>query len=255
MRAEADNGILAVHGLDERLKRALEIGHRDPLVDDKALDLVEHGGVRRVDLVLAIHAAGGQNADGRLADGLHGADLHGAGLRAQKDFLVVRHIERVAAVAGGVVLGDIQLGEVIVGKLDLRAVEDLEAHGDKNILGLVERLVHRMPVTQLDRGSGDGHVDGLGLQSGLHGLFFQFGADGFDFFLNGGADVVRGMTGRSSADSLPIVFKTPVSSPFLPRKRTRSASSSPASLTLSSAPSASCRIFSSCSFINECSFS
>ena len=85
------------------------------------------------------------------------------------------------------VLGDIQLGEVIVGKLDLRAVEDLEAHGDKNILGLVERLVHRMPVTQLDRGSGDGHVDGLGLQSGLHGLFFQFGADGFDFFLNGGA--------------------------------------------------------------------
>ena len=51
-----------------------------------------------------------------------------------------------------------------------------------------------MPVTQLDRGSGDGHVDGLGLQSGLHGLFFQFGADGFDFFLNGGADVVRGLT-------------------------------------------------------------
>ena len=103
-------------------------------------------------------------------------------------------IERVAAVAGGVVLCDIQLGEVIVGKLDLRAVENLEAHGDKNILGLVERLVHRMPVTQLDGGSGDGHVDGLGLQSGLHGLFFQLGADGFDFFLNGGADVVRVLT-------------------------------------------------------------
>ena len=92
------------------------------------------------------------------------------------------------------VLGDIQLGEVIVGKLDLRAVEDLEAHGDKNILGLVERLVHRMPVTQLDRGSGDGHVDGLGLQSGLHGLLLQLGADGFDFFLNGGANIVRGLT-------------------------------------------------------------
>ena len=58
-------------------------------------------------------------------------------------------------------------------------------------------------------------------------------------------------TGRSSADRLPIVLSTAVSSPFLPRNRTRSASSSAESLTPSSASIASRRIFSSCSFINH----
>lgn len=100
MRAEAHDGVLAVQALDERLQRALQVAHRDALVDDEAFDLMEHRGVRGVGLVLAEHAAGGQHADGRLLL-LHDADLHGAGLRAQKDFLVVRHIERVAAVAGG----------------------------------------------------------------------------------------------------------------------------------------------------------
>ena len=41
-------------------ERALEVGHRDALVDDQALDLVEHGGVGGVHLVLAVHAARGR---------------------------------------------------------------------------------------------------------------------------------------------------------------------------------------------------
>ena len=92
------------------------------------------------------------------------------------------------------VLRDIQLCEVIVGKLDLGAVENFEAHGDENVLGLVQRLVHRVAVAQLHGRAGDGHVDGLGLQLRLERLFLQLGADGLNLFLNGGADVVRGLT-------------------------------------------------------------
>ena len=104
------------------------------------------------------------------------------------------HIERVAAVTGGVILRNVQFGEVIVGKFNLGAVKNFEAHGDKNILGLIERFVHRVAVAQLNRSSGDGHVDCLGLQSGFHGLFLEFGTDGLDFFLNGSADIVRSLS-------------------------------------------------------------
>lgn len=119
--------------------------------------------MRRVDLVFAVNPAGGKNADGGLFDLVHRADLHGARLRAKKDLLVVRDVERVAAVSRGMVLGNVQTGEVIVGKLDFGAVEHAEAHGNKEVLRFVERLVHRVPVAKLDGVSGNGHVDGFGL--------------------------------------------------------------------------------------------
>ena len=124
---------------------------------------MEHRRVRRVDFVLAVNPAGGKNADGRCFHFVHRADLHGACLRAKKDLLVVRDIERVAAVSRGMVLCDVQTGEVIVGKLYLGAVEYAEAHGNEEILRLVERLVHRVPVAQLHGRAGNGHVDGFGL--------------------------------------------------------------------------------------------
>ena len=46
------------------VQRALQVGHGDALVDDHALNLVEHGGVGGVHLVLAVDAAGGDDADG-----------------------------------------------------------------------------------------------------------------------------------------------------------------------------------------------
>ena len=57
------------------------------------------------------------------------------------------------------------------------------------------------------------------------------------------------MTGRSSAESLPICFRTAVSSPFLPRYWTRRASSSPVFPAAPMAASAPARMASSCSFI------
>ena len=59
VRTEAGHGIGTVELFHQGVERALEIAHRDALVDDKALDLVEHRGMGRVDLVLAVHAARG----------------------------------------------------------------------------------------------------------------------------------------------------------------------------------------------------
>ena len=56
-------------------------------------------------------------------------------------------------------------------------------------------------------------------------------------------------TGRSSAESRPICFKMAVSSPFLPRKRTRSSSTAAASAAWAISASALCRMFCNASFI------
>ena len=194
VRTEADDGIRAIHGLDERFQRALEVSHRHALVNDKPLDLVEHRRVRCIDLVLAVHAARGKHTDGRLADGLHGADLHGAGLRAEEDLFIVCDVERVAAVTGRVIFRDVQLREVILGKLDLGAVEDLKAHRDEQILRLVERNVHRVAVAKLHGLAGDGDVDGLGLELLLERLCLEGGLCLIELLLDGGADVVCDLT-------------------------------------------------------------
>ena len=57
------------------------------------------------------------------------------------------------------------------------------------------------------------------------------------------------MTGRSSAESLPICFKTAVSSPFLPSSLTRSSSRAAGVAAASSAARALALICSNCSFI------
>ena len=56
MRAEARDRVLAVELAHDLVERALEIRHRNALVDGHALDLVEHGRVRGVDFILAVDA-------------------------------------------------------------------------------------------------------------------------------------------------------------------------------------------------------
>ena len=169
MGAEARDRVLAVELAHDLVERALEVRHRNALVDGHALDLVEHGRVRGVDLVLAVHAAGSENADGQLAR-LHRVDLHGRGLRAQKDRAVLGEIERVAPLAGGMALLDVELREVVLGKFDLAVFENFKAHADEDVLDLVEHLIHRVLHADLFLLAGDGHVHGLGLELELHGL-------------------------------------------------------------------------------------
>ena len=145
MRAETGHGPLAVDLLHHQVQRRLEVGHGDALVDDHALDLVEHGRVRGVHLVLAVDAAGGDHADGQVLR-LHGVDLHGRGLGAKENAAVVGEVEGVRPLARGVTLVDVQLREVVVGQLHLGAVDDLKAHADEDVLDLVEDVVHRVLV-------------------------------------------------------------------------------------------------------------
>ena len=58
MRTEADNRVLTIEPLDEGLQCALEVTHCDAFIDYKTFDLVEHGGVRGIRLILTEDAAG-----------------------------------------------------------------------------------------------------------------------------------------------------------------------------------------------------
>ena len=163
VRTEAGDGVLTVELFHERVERALQVRHRDALVDDHALDLVEHGGMGGVHLVLAVHAARSENTDGQRAR-LHRVDLHGRGLRAQQDGAVLGEVERVRPLAGGVSLEAVELGEVVVGGLDLAVLENFKAHADEDVLDLVEHLIHRVLFADLHGLAGDGDVHRLGLE-------------------------------------------------------------------------------------------
>ena len=92
--------------------------------------------MRCIDLVLAVDAAGGDDADGQGA-GLHRVYLHRRGLGAQQDAAVVLEIEGVRPFAGGVAFVDVELGEVVFRLLDLGAVENFKAHAYEDVLDLV----------------------------------------------------------------------------------------------------------------------
>ena len=154
---------------------------------------MEHGGVGGVHLVLAVNAAGSENANGK-GFGLHGVDLHGGGLRAQKNAAVLGEVEGIAPLAGGMPLLHIELGEVVFGKLDLAILENFKAHADEDVLDLVEHLIHRVLFADLRLRAGDGDVHGLGKQLLLHRLFLQQLAALFDGRFQYGADLIGKLT-------------------------------------------------------------
>ena len=166
--AEPGLGVLAVEALDDFVQGALQIGHGNALVHHHALDLMEHGGVGGVCLVLPVDPAGGDDTDGGLA-ALHGADLHGRGLGAEEDGVVLGivlaggDIEGVRPLTAWVTLLGVQLGKVVGGKLHLRAFCHVEAHADKDIGDLVDDLGDRVLVTKALLVAGDGDVKQLAL--------------------------------------------------------------------------------------------
>ena len=163
VRAEARDGVGAVHLHGHVVQHALQVGEGDVLVDDQALHLVEHRAVGGVHLVLAVAAAEDGGADGQGAR-LHDARLHVAGLGAQEGAALLVEIEGVRPLAGGVVLVGVQAVEVIDGLLDLGAVVYLKAHADEDVLELVDDDVHRVLVPALDALAGQGDVQRLGLE-------------------------------------------------------------------------------------------
>ena len=121
------------------IERALEVRHRDALVDDEALGLREDGQVRRVELIGARDLAGREDVDRHVAFE-HRAHLHGARLGAHHEVTFGRiHKERVLLLARGVILIQVQGIEVEPLVLEFRSVGDLPPHPDEEI---PDRLLH-----------------------------------------------------------------------------------------------------------------
>ena len=89
VRPHADGAVGAEELAREVVHRALEVGQRDALVDDEALDLVEHRRVRGVG-VAAVDLAEADDVDGRPLL-LHDAHLDGRGVGAQQHAAVGVH--------------------------------------------------------------------------------------------------------------------------------------------------------------------
>jgi hypothetical protein len=58
VRPEARFDILTVKALHQRIQRALKVAHGNAPVHDKTFDLMKHRGMRRVNLVFSVDAAG-----------------------------------------------------------------------------------------------------------------------------------------------------------------------------------------------------
>ncbi len=160
------------------------------LVDDEALDLVEH---RRVGLVVvgAVDPARGDHPD-RRALVQHRADLDRRGVGAQHVRRAVIavfavHVEGVELLARGVVRGDVQRVEVVPIVLDLRALGDGEAHVGEDRGDLLGDLADRVDGPRRAGPRGQGHVEPFGLEALVEGgvaqRLFLCGEGGVDLVL------------------------------------------------------------------------
>ena len=132
-----------------------------------------------VHLVGAEHPAGADYPDGGLA-GFHGADLRRRGLGTQQE--IIRQVEGVLHVPGGVILGHVQRLEDVVIRFHLRAVHHIEAHGLEDIEHVLKHRVERMKPSRFAGLAGHGHVQ-----------FFLFQTLELDGFLDGGLPAGQGL--------------------------------------------------------------
>jgi len=160
MGTETGLGALAVKLLNNGVESAFQVSHGNALINGHTLYLVEHGGMSCVNLVLAVNAAGSNNADGQLHS-IHCAYLHRRGLAAEHYAAVLVEIEGVGPVAGGMSFLGVEAIKVQLCKLNFGAVENGEAHTDKYFFDFIKSCVHGVTVTHLLLFAGDGNVNGL----------------------------------------------------------------------------------------------
>ncbi|EGE58936.1 hypothetical protein RHECNPAF_253009 [Rhizobium etli CNPAF512] len=163
-------------GLAELLEHPADIGDIGLLVDDQALDLMEHRRMRGI-AVLAIGLAGNDDADRRLLR-FHGAHLHRRGVGAQHLALTVLvgiEEEGVVHLAGRVAFGKIQRGEIVIIGLDIGTLGDREAHVGEDRGDLIDDLADRMDAAALGRRGAhrQADIDRFGLQPRIDRRHFQ----------------------------------------------------------------------------------
>ena len=180
--AQTDLHILAKHFTRKRQEHALEIGHRDVLVDQEPFDLVEHRAVGRV-VVAAIHTARCDDLDRQLTvHFFHRMHLHARSLGAQHHLVV--DVEGVLHIARRMIRWQIQRLEVVVIAFDFRPFRNLKTEASENALGIVHNLGQRVQMALWHARARERHVQRFAsklrlqrLRAQLLALFLQRLAD------------------------------------------------------------------------------
>ena len=151
VRAPAGARLGAEHRPREVVQRALQVGHRDALVHDEPLDLVEHRRVGGVELVGPVDPPRHHHVDRRRARTAWCAPAPArcaCAAPGPDDPLPVAgrgDPERVHQAAGRVVGRDVERVEVGPLQLDLGALGDLVPHADEQVADALHQRGQRVP--------------------------------------------------------------------------------------------------------------
>ncbi len=142
-----------------------QIGNGNVLPDKHAFHLMKHRFMRGIGSLTAEHLPRGHELEGWVLFLFHPTDLNGGGMGAQ-EVLHILEPEGVLHVPGGMGVGNVQGGEVMKIVLDMRAVENVEAHGEKDVFQLPlnngNRVKPRFPDTFGPPGTQEGDVRPVG---------------------------------------------------------------------------------------------
>ena len=174
--AQADFHVACEDLREEGFLEVDEVGHGDAGADEHAFHLVEHRFMRGVGGFASEHFARGDEAEGRGFLGFHAPNLDGGGVGAQQ-VLHVLEPEGVLHVPRRVGFGDVQGGEVVPVVLNVGSVEDVEAHGEEDVLEFPLHDAHRVQTRFLHRfgpqGAAQGDVGPVGGECGIRGGAFD----------------------------------------------------------------------------------
>ena len=183
-------------GARERVERATQVGHRQPLVYRQTLHLVEDRGVGGVELVGTEGPARACHVDRRLAVE-HRADLHRGGVRAQHLAAALgRDVEGVLQRARRMIGQEVQRVEVVVLRLDLGPLGDLPAHRHEHVRDLLGDDRDGMLGSHRGASGRDRQVERLGHEDGGVALGLQFGQAPVICLLHAPAGHVDRLAGR-----------------------------------------------------------
>ena len=110
-----------------------------------------------IGIILAKNLAGGNDLERRLVF-QHVADLHRRGVGAQDHVFKTVQKKRILLVAGRVVLGHVQGGEIVFFQLNFRSGRDLVAKVQKKIFDLALDIGNQVEMSQRDFGRGQGII-------------------------------------------------------------------------------------------------
>ena len=151
------------------VENALEVSHRQVLVDGEALHLVEHRRVGRVERIGAENLAGAGHVE-RYTAGEHRVRLNRRGVRAHHQVSTVLglgadataiDVERVLHLARGVIDIKVQRVEVEPLVLDLRPLGNIPTHRHEEVRHLFHQGLKGMTCPRRATRGRQRHVDGL----------------------------------------------------------------------------------------------